>query len=141
MNHFFKKMLGILVVMAASSFLFAESKTMYVGQKNAVLKETASTFGKTVTKLKIGQEVVVLSEKGNWIKIELSDTKKKGWVKKSALTKKKVAGITTITADAETISLAGKGSENHIATPSSDDDEEDSETIKVQDKHDYGNEK
>lgn len=127
----FKKMIFVCALLMAASFLFAaEKNVMYVGQKNAVLKNKDSVFGKTIRNLEAGQEVVVVSEKGSWMKVtvDLGEKNYTGWLKKSLLTKKK-PGFTKITVDSETISLAGKGSENTVEAPVIQDDDTDEENL------------
>ncbi|MCR4735541.1 MAG: SH3 domain-containing protein [Treponema sp.] len=116
MKNFVKKMIFLVALVVAGSFAFAEQKqrVMYVKEKNATLKEKASFFGKKVATLAYGQEVIVISTNGSWMKVETADKKKRGWIKKSSLTNKKLSGVTSISTDADTMSLAGKGSENTI---------------------------
>lgn len=127
----------ILVFLFSGFFLFAAEQTMYVGQKTVVVKQKASLFAKKVAALDYGTKVSVLSESGSWFKIQTSDNKS-GWVKKNALTKKRLGGITEITTDTDSISLAGKGSENHARPADNSEDEEQDSVIEASN---LGNEK
>lgn len=138
--RFFKKMIFAVVLLMAGSFVFAaEKQVMYVNSNTAILKNKASTFGKTIYTLRNGQEVVLMSTSGSWMRVTVTVGEKTmiGWVKKSALTKKK-SGLTKITTDADSISLAGKGSENTLEKPVIDD-EQDASTVTIE--TDIGNEK
>ncbi len=129
---FFKKMIFVVALLMAGSFVFAaEKQVMYVNSNTVALKNKASSFGKTLYTLRNGQEVVIMSTSGSWMRVSVKIGEKTmlGWVKKSALTKKK-SGLTKITTDADSISLAGKGSENTIEKPVIDDETSDDEKSK-----------
>ncbi len=95
------------VVFSAS--LFANSS--WVSAKKVEIKSGRDWFAKTVATASYGDEVDVITENGDWVKVTLaSDKSKTGWIPSASVTKKKiVASNGKVSANAKEISLAGKG--------------------------------
>jgi hypothetical protein len=83
---------------------------LYVGVKEAALKNGTGFFAKKTAAVSYGDVVVVVSEKGSWTEVTLqSNRSTRGWIHTSSLTKKKIITGKTVSASADEIALAGKG--------------------------------
>lgn len=78
--------LAVLLLMIFANFAFSQEK-VEVTVKEAEVKSSASSFGKTVGRVLEGNKLEVLEEKGSWIKVKLSDGTE-GWINKTAVAKK-----------------------------------------------------
>jgi len=92
----------------------ARQKKMSIQVKTGQLRSTPGYFSRVVTRLDYAAKVIVLEEKGDWLKVKPDGGTTTGWIHKSALTKKRLklsAGKTdisnTVTTDEQ--ALAGKG--------------------------------
>jgi len=111
--------LRTMVVMALTGTVVltampANAKTMSVQIREGQLRSTPSFLSRVTTTLKYATRVTVVEIKGPWIQVQTKDGSKKGWMHKSALTKKHLklaAGSekasTAVSTDEQ--ALAGKG--------------------------------
>lgn len=91
-----------------------KGKTMSVQNQTAVMRASPSFTAKTVVKLEYGkQTVLVLEDKGAWVRAQITGAKTEGWIAKSDLTTKRVVlssgGATKTGVDTKEVALAGKG--------------------------------
>jgi uncharacterized SAM-binding protein YcdF (DUF218 family) len=106
---------GLLVLVLfgmAVACLSAQSlngKTMYVAVKSSAVKGSTGFFASTVVTLAQGDQVKVLTEKGNSVQVQFGT--KTGWVSTTSLSAKRIlpAGGASSSASAKELALAGKG--------------------------------
>lgn len=104
----------IMLLVCIFSFLTIYAKvgdTLYVSVDTTPVKAGTKIGAKVIGNIEYGDIVSVISENGKWIEIELKGNSKiKGWVSASALTKKKIISSgNKVSADAKELALAGKG--------------------------------
>lgn len=100
--------LGLSVFLSTVAIFAASGEKRYVCVQNLSVKSSTGIFASTIEKIKYGDEVILIEEKGKYSKIETA-SKKTGWVATSSLTKKKIIQNSNVTASQEEIALAGKG--------------------------------
>ncbi len=105
-----KKYSLIAILLLVFVSLFARSNDIrYVSVEQVFVKTGTNFFSRKIAELYYGQEVILLSEKGNWCEIEVSSNIR-GWVSKTSVTSKKIIirdkNVTTTT---DELALAGKG--------------------------------
>ncbi|WP_407400750.1 hypothetical protein [Treponema sp.] len=102
-----KKVLSTVLVLFFTAFCFAEKK-IYVNTNSADLMNKKSLFGKMVTKVSYGAELIVLDADGDWTYVQVSGKPSiKGWVKTNKTSERKISSKGS--ANAKEIALAGKG--------------------------------
>ena len=102
----------IVLLSMFSSPLFAfirKGDTMYITVNEIASKTKPSIWGRDSVMFNYGDAVNIIQTNGSWVEIELEDTNKKGWVKDSVLTKKKIRKQNNISVNAKELALAGKG--------------------------------
>jgi hypothetical protein len=101
------KILFFSMIMVTYGF----GETIYIQQKQSLLKETPSFLGKTVVQCQYGDELKVITEKNEWKFVQYGS--KKGWVHTTATTTKKIVMQGSVNAPSSVTSnevmLAGKG--------------------------------
>lgn len=107
-----KLKLIIIIIILSSGFLFA--KNMSVQVKKGEVRSTPGFLGKIIGSLNYGNRVLIVEEKGSWIKIKSSEKAITGWMHNSALSKKKIVlnpGASDVekAASSNELALAGKG--------------------------------
>lgn len=105
---------SLLICLIGVSALAAGQKLMSIQVKQGHIRRTPSFLGQIITILNYGDQVIVDNEKGLWVEISLPNSNIKGWMHKSALTRKKIvlqAGANDVKQIATTdeLALAGKG--------------------------------
>lgn len=89
----------------------ANAESIYIQQKQTLLKETPSFLAKTVATCKYGDEVKVIEEKEKWKKVSFKT--KKGWIFASAavenLNYSSGASNAPSSVSSNEVMLAGKG--------------------------------
>ena len=108
------KILCLLMFFVVLGILTAEksSKKMYVNIKETWIKSDSGFFAKDLVRVRYGDQVYLLEEKGKWMKVSpVSNPNLVGWLPKANLTKKKIVGSfdKKTSAEAKELSLAGKG--------------------------------
>ncbi|EGC78732.1 hypothetical protein [Treponema denticola] len=89
------KILCLLLFFAVLGVLTAEksSKKMYVNIKETWIKSDSGFFAKDLVRVRYGDQVYLLEEKGKWMKVSpVSNPNIVGWLPKANLTKKKIVG-------------------------------------------------
>ncbi|HEX5329826.1 SH3 domain-containing protein [Sulfuricurvum sp.] len=71
---------SLLIISLSLSQMYGAS--IFIRQKQTLLKETPSFLAKTVATCKFGDEVKVIEEKENWKKVSFAS--KKGWIHASS---------------------------------------------------------
>ncbi len=105
-------MILCLNLLSVSAFSFERGEVKkYIALDPAPLRKKASAISEQVGKLPYASAVIVLEEKKDWVLVcSVEDNKIKGWVPKTALSKKKlIAKENTGSVNAKEIALAGKG--------------------------------
>lgn len=102
-----KLVLSIFICFLICIPLFA--KDAYISVGTAKVKARPSVWDKTVELFNYGDLVIVLEDKGGWIKVSDKDGKKEGWIMRTCVTDKKLKRKGRASADASELSLAGKG--------------------------------
>lgn len=98
-----------LILISTSAIVFAEDK-MSVEVREAIVRTTPNYLGGAAGKVSYGDEVVVISEEGNWVKITVPS----GYLPKSSVTKHKVPKdpgqkYSSGSVKHDEVALAGKG--------------------------------
>ncbi|OJF77278.1 MAG: hypothetical protein BKP49_02075 [Treponema sp. CETP13] len=107
-----KIILFIFFLNTLNVLLAASPDKRWVSVEKTKVKENTGWFSKVTDTLFYGDEVLVLSEKGKWNKVSLVvDDSVSGWIPSASLTTKKITttNSTRVSADAQELSLAGKG--------------------------------
>jgi SH3-like domain-containing protein len=107
-----QRILVLILVLLAASGLAAQSRTMYVATKNVSLKVGTGLFAGTVAGiiLNYGDQVNVLQERSGWIEVlPVKDTSKRGWVRSTSLSARRIVAGSSTSASAGELALAGKG--------------------------------
>lgn len=88
----------------------ADTSDRWVSVKTAVLKSSTGWFASKIASVSYGDKVSLVGNKGTWAQVRLSSGKT-GWISKANLTTKKIvaSGLSSVSANAHEISLAGKG--------------------------------
>lgn len=108
------KILCLFMFFVVLGVLTAEksSKKLYVNVKETWIKSDAGFFAKNVVRVRYGEQVYLLEEKGKWMRVSpVSNPNLVGWLPKANLTKKKIVGSfdKRTSAEAKELALAGKG--------------------------------
>jgi SH3-like domain-containing protein len=92
----------------------ANAKTMSIQVREGQLRSAPSYLSRVVATLNYATRVTIAEEKGPWIRVQTEDGSQKGWIHKSALTKKRLKlasgeknASTAVSTDEQ--ALAGKG--------------------------------
>ncbi len=89
---------------------FEKGSTAYVSKESVVLKSGTGFFAKKSGSLKYGDSVLVLENKGNKCKVQLSsDDSVKGWLNNDSLSNKKIIKADASISEVDELALAGKG--------------------------------
>ena len=103
-----KKCLLFFMFLIVSTFVFAQSKTMYVNVKSAELKNGTGFFSKKVAVLEYGQPVTAISSGKKWTQVKAGNTQ--GWIYTASLTTRKITSSSkNFSASTDELALAGKG--------------------------------
>ena len=84
-------------------------KAFYIAVEEIDGKTKPSFFGRAADTFYYGDAVIIVEEKGSWVKVEGQSTGKTGWVKDSVVTSRKIVAKNKVSVDASEIALAGKG--------------------------------
>ena len=82
---------------------------MYVSVEEVTSKVKPSMWGKDGTDYYYGDLVEILDEDGSWYLVTTKDGKRKGWLRDSVLTTRKLKKQGNVSVDAKELALAGKG--------------------------------
>lgn len=119
-----KKFLILFIVFFISLIsLFASpknNKPRYISVEEIALKNKPSFWGAEGDSLYYGDVVYVIDMKDSWLKVESTSSGKKGWVKDSVVTSRKIVSKNKISVDAKEIALAGKGFSSPLEAEYSD---------------------
>ena len=100
-----------MAVLFSIMFFHAHAESIYIQQKQTLLKEAPSFLAKTVATCKYGDEVKVIEEKEKWKKVSFGT--KKGWIFASAavdtLNYSSGASNAPSSVSSNEVMLAGKG--------------------------------
>jgi SH3-like domain-containing protein len=104
----------VLIGVSVLTLGAAEPRVMSVQIKEGQVRTAPAYLGKIVTTLAYAQQVTVLEEKGDWLKVQPTGSQTEGWMHTSALTRKKIvldadAADVAKTATSDEVALAGKG--------------------------------
>jgi uncharacterized protein YgiM (DUF1202 family) len=110
----FIKYASIIVMLSMTTTAFAGTKKLSVQVRQGQLRTAPSYLSRVVTNLNYATRVVLIEEKGAWLKVSVNDGKTSGWMNKASLTKKRLkmkSGAADIsnTVSTEEQALAGKG--------------------------------
>lgn len=106
----FKKFLSLALVGILALSAFAKGESKYVAVQKAQLKAKASSSAKTVCEVAYGDVVSVVSESGKWTLVAATGKASgQGWIRTTALSKRKIVAGKKVSTDAKELSLAGKG--------------------------------
>lgn len=109
-----KKVILFVFLLGVSVFsLFAEvGDTNYVAVEKSYIKSSTWFFAKKVGSVTYGDEVEIIAEKGNWVKVALVEKPSiTGWIAEKSLTSKKIVirNDKKLSTSTEELALAGKG--------------------------------
>jgi uncharacterized protein YgiM (DUF1202 family) len=105
--------LFVLSALLVAATAWSASGKMSVQVRSSELRDSPSFLGGSVAPVVYGEQVEVVGQQGNWMKVNASSGTK-GWIHQSALTKKRIA-FSSGGADVETgasgeeLAVAGKG--------------------------------
>jgi len=107
-------MMSVLFSLTALCAYAAGEKMMSVQVKQGQIRSAPSFLGRIMVSLSYGDRVLMLEEKGSWIRVSVPHSGVEGWIHTSALTTKKIvirAGTkdVSLAASSDELALAGKG--------------------------------
>ena len=112
----FKKysLISIIILLIIQTPIFSRpksmvGKSMYVSVEEVTSKVKPSMWGKDGIDYYYGDQVEILEEDGSWYLVTTKDGKRKGWLRDSVLTTRKLKKQGNVSVDAKELALAGKG--------------------------------
>lgn len=112
MKKYLIKVFSILFIFIFVSPVFARSlkdRTVYVSVENIQAKKNPSFWSSGTDSFSYGDAVSVVDEKDSWVMVENKNDGRKGWLKESTVTVRKINPKRKSHFDADEIALAGKG--------------------------------
>ncbi len=109
-----KKVICLFLAASLCSIVFAagtgkKSDTLWVSVETASLREKPGRFSKESAVVAYGTQLVLIDESGDWYYVRTEIDGKQGWIPSGMVTKRKIVVGHMASANADEISLAGKG--------------------------------